>query len=82
MTGRGTERLGLGAENGIEDVKVVSVYVQLRLKWGGGCVGNVPQVLQKAISSLGVFRNSQGHLESMGWEVEDESRQKGIKRGV
>lgn len=60
-------------------MNVVIVYSGM-----GAGSGNVLQVSQKAVSSCEVSGNSQGHLDSMGWEGErerwTEREQKGLYR--
>lgn len=41
MTGMGAEKVGIRQRGWVEDVDVVSVYVQLSLKYDGGSVGGI-----------------------------------------
>lgn len=72
------KRMGLGREDGLK-MWMWRLYTVGWVLWG-----NVLQVSQKAISSREVSGNSQGQLESMGWEGErerwTEREQKGLYR--
>ena len=66
MTGRGAERLGLGREDRIEDVNVVSMCVQLRLKWDGRVWGMCFRYYRKLSPALGCQGAPKGTWKACG----------------